>query len=123
MVLFCTFYGHQSQIHLFLPQLFFSISTALLITIPPMALIVLNYLGNYHNMYKLSKCCCCCSPIIHKSMIYDYLVNPELFDLKSEEQEFPYFFRSFLKNNQINIPLPHSGDTILHIAYQHARFR
>jgi len=97
-------------------------STGLVLTISLMSLIMLNYLGNYHNIYKLSKYCCFWSPIIHKSMIYDYLVNPELFDLKSEE-DFPHFFKTFLKSDQINIPLPQSGNTILHTAYQHARFR
>jgi len=100
----------------------FYITIALTIIISPMSLIMLNYLGNYHNMYKLSKCCCCCSPIIHKSMIYDYLVNPELIGLKPEE-DFPLFFKSFLKNNQMNVSFPQTGDTVLHIAFLHARFR
>ena len=98
------------------------ISTALLVTISLMSLIMLHFLGDYHNLYKFSKCCCCCFPIIHKSMIYDYLVNPELIGLKPEE-DFPHYFKSFLKGNQINVPLPQTGDTILHIAFQHARFR
>jgi hypothetical protein len=85
------------------------------------SLTVLDYLGNYHNLYKVSKCCCC-SPIVHRSMIYDYLVYPNLFDLNTNE-DFPTFFKSFLKDIKLNVPLPHTGDTVLHVAFQHKRFR
>jgi hypothetical protein len=84
------------------------------------SLTVLDYLGNYHNLYKVSKCCCCL-PIVHRSMIYDYLVNPNLFDLNTNE-DFPTFFKLFLNDNQLNVPLPLTGDTVLHVAFQHKRF-
>ncbi len=84
-------------------------------------LTVLNYLGNYHNLYKISKCCCC-SPIVHRSMIYDYLASPELLDLNTNE-DFPTFFKAFLNENKLNVPLPQTGDTVLHVAFRHERFK
>ncbi len=84
--------------------------------IPSISLMVLYFLGNYHNLYLLSRSCCC-SPIVHRSLIYDYLVNTE------SEEHLPTFFKFFLMDDQKNVSLPHSGNTVLHVAFQHKRFR
>ena len=97
-----------------------------LILLPSFSLIIMHFLGNYHFMYKVSKCCCCFHPIIHRSMIYNYLVNPELLGYKTSEETddiFPDFFKKILHDNQINMPFPQNGDTVMHLAFQNGRFR
>ncbi len=44
--------------------------------------LILQWIGNYHNLFKISKLLRFCSiqPFAHKSLFYDYLDNPEKFD-------------------------------------------
>ncbi len=60
---------------------------------------ILQYLGNYHNMFKVSKLLCFFGkPVVHKSMIYDFLQNPKSFTEDKENSQFPEFFEIFLEN-------------------------
>ncbi len=91
-----------------------------------LSLIIMHFLGNYHFMYKVSKYFCCWYPIVHRSMISDYLVNPELLGLEAEiesEVDFPDFFKAFLNDTRKNDPFHYSGDTVLHLAFRNKRFR
>ena len=85
---------------------------------------ILQYLGSYHNLYKASKkICCCVKPVVHQSMIFDYLNDPTVFSPDTENGSFPEFFKIFLfDKDQLSIPDPVDGNTVLHYAYKYERF-
>ena len=85
---------------------------------------MLQYMGNYHNLYKASKkICCFVKPVVHQSMIFDYLNDPTVFSPDTENGSFPEFFKIFLfDKDQLSIPDPVDGNTVLHYAYKHKRF-
>lgn len=77
-------------------------------------------LANYHYMYWLSRCCFCFKPLIHRSMIYDYLCDPEKF--KPKNKDHPKFFLDFLTDEMaLNCP-DADGNTVLHYAAVFERF-
>jgi hypothetical protein len=45
--------------------------------------LILQFVGDYHILFKISKifrlCCCCCQPVVHRSLVVDYLKNKEKF--------------------------------------------
>jgi hypothetical protein len=50
-------------------------------------------------MFKVSKLLCFCGkPVVHKSMIYDFLENPKNFTQDKDVSQFPEFFGIFLEN-------------------------
>ena len=69
--------------------------------------IFLHFLGNYFNLYRASIVCklFCASPIVHKSLIFEYLESPSYFSKDNEENSFPKFFQIFLKEkDRLSLP-------------------
>ena len=58
-------------------------------------ILLIQDMGNYSNLYKLSKCGCQLfgKPLVHRSLIFDFLQKP--FEPKPS---FPDFFVDFLKD-------------------------
>jgi hypothetical protein len=72
--------------------------------------IFLHFLGNYFNLYRASIVCklFCVSPIVHKSLIFEYLESPSYFAKDKEEDSFPQFFKIFSKEkNRLSLPGKH----------------
>jgi hypothetical protein len=70
----------------------------------------LHNIGDYFNLYQASIACkvYCASPIVHKSLIFEYLENPSYFPKDNEEDSFPKFFTIFLKEKRhLSLPGKH----------------
>lgn len=90
--------------------------TCILMVYSIFACLVLQKLGNYYTMYKWSKYVfCCCPPIIHTSLLHDYMRNMKT--LENMDDFYPVVEKYVLSDKDIINEKDHLfGETCLHAA-------
>jgi hypothetical protein len=86
---------------------------------------LVSYLGNYNTLYKVSKVLHICSfkPIVHRSLIFDFLKSQQGEKSDSEALLYPDYFNQFLEDAwEINQPELENDDTVLHCAFKEGKF-
>jgi hypothetical protein len=87
--------------------------------------ILVSYLENYNILYKVSKVLriCCLKPIVHRSLIFDFLKSQQGEQSDSEGLVYPDYFNQFLNDvSEINQPELENDDTVLHCAFKEGKF-
>jgi hypothetical protein len=87
--------------------------------------LIVSYMGNYNILYKVSKVLhiCCLKPIVHRSLIFDFLKSQQGEKSDSESLLYPDYFNQFLEDAwEINQPELGNNDTVLHCAFKEGKF-
>ncbi len=86
---------------------------------------LIYFMGDYYTLFKVTKVLSvgCMTPIVHRSMIFDFLKSQQPYPLDSEEPQYPDYFNLFLEDAyELNQPELQNDDTVLHCAFKEGQF-
>ena len=107
------------------PQ-YYEYSQAGVFPIPFLVCLVLLWIGDYNNLFQVTKIfkVCCMKPVVHRSIVIDWLKNQKTIDKTCEESlTYPDFFELFVADSrELNQPELENWNTVLHFAFKENQF-
>ena len=115
-----SFFLEYKYFNEYLPEFFYFKSYYALLIIFFLSIcssLCLQHLGSYYNMYRWTKRLKCCSPIIHSSLLHDFIINKSKLPLEIEN-DMSQVVNELIKSNPsiANSKESFHGNTLMHAA-------